>query len=237
MHPRFEIEREYAVRVVGELSTEQIAKLKTGIMLEDGIARCESVKDEGGEGSNHWYHIVLKEGRNRIVRRMFEALGLTVSRLMRVRFGIVALPPRLKRGQFIELTADETRRLLAWQQVPEGGTANATSCSRVRRKTQSSPPLVSGQIKADRGKAASTRLRLCPTSTTSSPSGFRCCAACAQDAAHQHRVRRCRRPARAPGSRRYSGGQPAHDGGPDIRRVGDDQVVTLVPPARKTGRI
>lgn len=124
MHPSFEIEREYAVRIVGELSTEQIAKLKTGLMLADGIARCESVKDEGGEGSNHWYRIVLKEGRNRIVRRMFEALGLTVSRLMRVRFGIVGLPPRLKRGQFIELTADETRRLLAWQQVPEGGTAN-----------------------------------------------------------------------------------------------------------------
>jgi len=124
MHPSFEIEREYAVRIVGELSTEQIAKFKTGLMLADGIARCESVKDEGGEGSNHWYRIVLKEGRNRIVRRMFEALGLTVSRLMRVRFGIVGLPPRLKRGQFIELTADETRRLLAWQQVPEDGAAN-----------------------------------------------------------------------------------------------------------------
>jgi 23S rRNA pseudouridine2605 synthase len=123
MHPSFEIEREYAVRIVGELSAEQISKLKTGLMLVDGIARCESVKDEGGEGSNHWYRIVLKEGRNRIVRRMFEALGLTVSRLMRVRFGIVGLPPRLKRGQFIELTADETRRLLAWQQVPEGDTA------------------------------------------------------------------------------------------------------------------
>jgi 23S rRNA pseudouridine2605 synthase len=124
MHPSFEIEREYAVRIVGELSTEQIAKLKTGLMLADGVARCESVVDEGGEGSNHWYRIVLKEGRNRIVRRMFEALGLTISRLMRVRFGIVGLPPRLKRGQFIELTAEETRRLLAWQQVPEAGAAN-----------------------------------------------------------------------------------------------------------------
>jgi 23S rRNA pseudouridine2605 synthase len=124
MHPSFEIEREYAVRIVGELSIEQIAKLKTGLLLADGVARFELIVDEGGEGSNHWYRIVLKEGRNRIVRRMFEALGLTVSRLMRVRFGIVGLPPRLKRGQFIELTADETRRLLAWQQVPESGSAN-----------------------------------------------------------------------------------------------------------------
>ncbi len=120
MHPSFEVEREYAVRIIGELSLEQIKKLKSGIALADGVAHCEFVADEGGEGSNHWYRLVLKEGRNRIVRRMFEALGLTVSRLMRVRFGIVGLPPRLKRGQFIELTEAETRRLLQWLQLPEG---------------------------------------------------------------------------------------------------------------------
>lgn len=120
MHPSFEVEREYAVRIIGELSLEQIKKLKSGITLADGVAHCEFVADEGGEGSNHWYRLVLKEGRNRIVRRMFEALGLTVSRLMRVRFGIVGLPPRLKRGQFIELTEVETRRLLQWLQLPEG---------------------------------------------------------------------------------------------------------------------
>ena len=73
-----------------------------------------SVEDEGGEGTNHWYRIVLREGRNRVVRRMFEALGLTVSRLMRVRFGVVALPPRLKRGQVTSLPAAEVKRLLAW---------------------------------------------------------------------------------------------------------------------------
>ena len=132
-HPSFEVEREYAVRIIGELSSEQIAKLKSGITLADGVAHCEFVADEGGEGSNHWYRLVLKEGRNRIVRRMFEALGLTVSRLMRVRFGIVGLPPRLKRGQFIELTEAETRRLLQWLQLPEGG---APTEATVRESTE-----------------------------------------------------------------------------------------------------
>lgn len=114
MHPRFGLEREYAVRIIGQLNPEQLVKLKSGIELADGAARCEAIADEGGEGSNHWYRLVLKEGRNRIVRRMFEALGLTVSRLMRVRFGIVGLPPRLKRGQSSELNAEETRQLLEW---------------------------------------------------------------------------------------------------------------------------
>ncbi len=114
MHPRFEIEREYAVRIIGQLSGEQHKKLLRGIKLSDGVARCESVEDEGGEGSNHWYRIVLREGRNRVVRRLFEALGLTVSRLMRVRFGFVALPPRLKRGQLVEAPAQEVKQLLSW---------------------------------------------------------------------------------------------------------------------------
>lgn len=123
MHPRFEVEREYAVRIMGQLTAEQIIRLKAGVKLADGVARCESLADEGGEGSNHWYRIVLKEGRNRIVRRLFEALGMTVSRLMRVRFGIVALPARLKRGQCLELTSQETQRVLQWlQPQPEAST-------------------------------------------------------------------------------------------------------------------
>lgn len=115
-HPRFEVEREYAVRIMGQLTPEQMLRLKTGIKLADGVARCESIADEGGEGANHWYRLVLKEGRNRIVRRMFEALGMTVSRLMRVRFGNIALPARLKRGQCLELTPQETQRVLQWLQ-------------------------------------------------------------------------------------------------------------------------
>jgi 23S rRNA pseudouridine2605 synthase len=112
MHPRFEVEREYAVRIVGRLSSEQVKTLTSGIELEDGSAKFDRLSDEGGEGSNRWYRVTLKEGRNREVRRLFEALGLTVSRLMRVRFGPINLPPRLKRGKSMELDEAETRRLL-----------------------------------------------------------------------------------------------------------------------------
>jgi 23S rRNA pseudouridine2605 synthase len=111
-HPRFEIEREYAVRIIGRLTPEQANALTTGVELEDGPAKFDYLSDQGGEGSNHWYRVVLKEGRNREVRRMFEAIGLTVSRLMRVRFGPINLPPRLKRGKSLELDETETRRLL-----------------------------------------------------------------------------------------------------------------------------
>ena len=121
MHPRFAVEREYAVRIIGQLTGPQISRLTNGIELVDGPAHFISVDDEGGEGTNHWYRIVLREGRNRVVRRMFEALGLTVSRLMRVRFGDVALPPQLKRGQVSALPAAEVKRLLAWldENAPE----------------------------------------------------------------------------------------------------------------------
>jgi 23S rRNA pseudouridine2605 synthase len=114
MHPRFAVEREYAVRIVGQLTPAQLAALYEGITLSDGVAKCDSITDEGGEGTNHWYRIVLREGRNRVVRRLFEALGLTVSRLMRVRFGVVALPPRLKRGQVMALPPAEVTQLLEW---------------------------------------------------------------------------------------------------------------------------
>jgi 23S rRNA pseudouridine2605 synthase len=112
MHPRYEIEREYAVRVLGRLSPEQQEKMLSGIQLDDGMARCESVRDRGGEGANHWYHVVIREGRNREMRRLFQALGLRVSRLMRVRFGSLSLPRELRRGQFIELPSREIRPLL-----------------------------------------------------------------------------------------------------------------------------
>jgi len=112
MHPRFEMEREYAVRILGELTEAQMQQLTTGIPLEDGEAAFTYLADQGGEGANHWYRVILKEGKNREVRRMFEAIGLTVSRLMRVRFGPVNLPPRIKRGQWLELDEKEIRRLL-----------------------------------------------------------------------------------------------------------------------------
>lgn len=107
MHPRYEIEREYAVRLLGELTDEQIKQLTDGIQLEDGMAKFATLRDEGGEGSNHWYRVTLSEGRNREVRRMFETIGLTVSRLMRVRYGQVELPSRLKRGMYEEMPAEQ----------------------------------------------------------------------------------------------------------------------------------
>ncbi len=112
MHPRFEVEREYAVRIMGRLTPEVATRLTAGIELEDGLAKFDHLSDQGGEGSNHWYRVILKEGRNREVRRMFETVGTTVSRLMRVRFGPINLPPRLKRGKWMELDEIETRRLL-----------------------------------------------------------------------------------------------------------------------------
>jgi len=112
MHPRNEFEREYAVRVAGQLSEEQIRRLKAGIRLRDGPARFELVEPRGGEGLNRWYQVMLKEGRNREVRRMFEALGLKVSRLIRVRFGPFVLPPTLHRGKWEEIPGRTVRGLI-----------------------------------------------------------------------------------------------------------------------------
>lgn len=111
MHPRYELEREYAVRVIGELSDDLRERLLAGVELEDGQARFNSLADGGGEGTNHWYKVTLSEGRNREIRRMLEAVGVTVSRLMRVRYGPVAMPPGLKRGMWKELEPQQVLEL------------------------------------------------------------------------------------------------------------------------------
>jgi len=112
MHPRYSVEREYAVRVVGELTEGNRQKLLHGVELEDGPANFLRIQDGGGEGSNRWYHVALAEGRNREVRRMFEAAGLLVSRLIRTRHGSVTLPRGLHRGRWTELEENQVRALL-----------------------------------------------------------------------------------------------------------------------------
>ncbi len=149
MHPRFGNEREYAVRVLGALSPEQLRQLTSGVELVDGLARFESIHDGGGDGANRWYRVVVTEGRNRLVRRLFEASRLTVSRLMRVRFGPIELPSKLKRGQFLSLTEEEVGAIQARIErdmdtvdsaappVPSRGQDRA----RVRRAPDGLPPL------------------------------------------------------------------------------------------------
>ena len=111
MHPSHEIEREYAVRVLGEVNKDILTALKEGVMLEDGPAKFEKIIDGGGQGANHWYNVILREGRNREVRRLWESQGVTVSRLMRVRYGPITLPRAVRPGKTQELTEQEVRAL------------------------------------------------------------------------------------------------------------------------------
>ena len=111
MHPRFGLEREYAVRVLGALSNEEKQKLLDGVRLDDGMASFGSIEDGGGEGSNCWYRVTISEGRNREVRRMFESVGHAVSRLIRIRYGAMVLPRGLKRGAWLELDESDIRAL------------------------------------------------------------------------------------------------------------------------------
>ncbi len=120
MHPSFGLVREYAVRVMGELSDEAKKKLLAGVELEDGPAAFSSLEDGGGEGSNRWYRVTISEGRNREVRRMFEAVNCMVSRLIRVRYGPFALPPRLKRGKCLELDEEVVKRFMRELEKPAG---------------------------------------------------------------------------------------------------------------------
>ncbi|RDB42935.1 23S rRNA pseudouridine(2605) synthase RluB [Halomonas sp. DQ26W] len=124
MHPSTQVEREYAVRVMGEVKKEQVVAMVQGVMLEDGPARFTDVQEFGGEGINTWFHVVITEGRNREVRRLWESQGLTVSRLKRVRYGNIFLDKRAKAGEWVELSQAEIDDLaenagLASRKVPE----------------------------------------------------------------------------------------------------------------------
>ncbi|MBC7490400.1 MAG: rRNA pseudouridine synthase [Glaciimonas sp.] len=112
MHPRYSIDREYAVRTLGELEQGMRQKLLAGVELDDGTAQFSKIADGGGEGINKWYRVTIGEGRNREVRRMFEAIGLTVSRLIRTRYGAMTLPRGLKRGRWEELNETVVRAMM-----------------------------------------------------------------------------------------------------------------------------
>ena len=107
MHPSSGIDREYAVRVRGEVTEEMIKNLKTGVMLEDGMAKFTDVQYFDGDGSNQWYHVVLMEGKKREVRRLWDSQGVTVSRLKRVRYGCIFMPKQVPVGTWIELKQKE----------------------------------------------------------------------------------------------------------------------------------
>ncbi|WP_126454722.1 23S rRNA pseudouridine(2605) synthase RluB [Sulfuriflexus mobilis] len=113
MHPSAEIEREYAVRVLGEVTDDMLKVMKSGVELEDGMAHFDNITDAGGTGANHWYHVVLREGRKREVRRLWESQGLRVSRLQRIRFGELSLSRSLRVGKWRDLEGDELSQLYA----------------------------------------------------------------------------------------------------------------------------
>ena len=111
MHPSYEVDREYAVRIHGDVDDGMLETLKEGVLLEDGVARFTDIQASGGDGTNHWFHVVLMEGKNREVRRLWESQGVQVSRLKRVRYGCIFLPSRLKVGAWEELNNKEVNDL------------------------------------------------------------------------------------------------------------------------------
>ena len=118
MHPSRELDREYAVRILGEVPEEMIALLKAGVELEDGKAHFDDIQFFSGEGANKWFHVVVKEGRNRLVRRLWESQGVTVSRLMRVRYGPSILPTNVRAKDSYELNNKELAILMEFVDMP-----------------------------------------------------------------------------------------------------------------------
>lgn len=139
-HPSSEIEREYSVRVLGEVDGAILDRLLHGVKLEDGMARFSSITEGGGQGINRWYHVVIKEGRKREVRRLWESQGLKVSRLIRVRFGPIHLPRELRPGKYLELDKNMGRKLAAdagiksLQEASSGRKSGAPGRSKTLRK-------------------------------------------------------------------------------------------------------
>lgn len=166
MHPSSEIEREYAVRVNGEVTSDIIKNLLKGVELEDGLLKFEQIIDAGGQGANHWYHVILKEGKNREVRRLWQSQDMRVSRLTRVRYGSLVLPRNLKAGKKVELTLDEIKTLfenvkLKW---PESRDEMASLRSRKAKNLSIKNQLFGGTLNS-KSKAQSKHMKTSASST------------------------------------------------------------------------
>ncbi len=145
MHPSHQVEREYAVRVLGEVTADTIKNLKEGVELDDGPAHFDVVAKAGGDGANQWYHVILREGRNREVRRLWESQGVQVSRLMRVRYGTVTLPRGQKPGRWEDLPDDDVNALRKNVGLSEKVTRGDKTRGGFSRKTFSNKPASSKQ--------------------------------------------------------------------------------------------
>jgi 23S rRNA pseudouridine2605 synthase len=148
MHPSSNIEREYMVRVMGKVEMDMLHRMVEGVMLEDGMARFTDITDAGGEGINHWFYVVIMEGRNREVRRLWESQGLTVSRLKRVRYGEVFIPSKVKQGQWVELTNPEIKSLYRMAGLPQ---------KEVQRTTQKEREVMERQFGKQRGRGVAKK--------------------------------------------------------------------------------
>lgn len=141
MHPSRKVDREYAVRVLGEVTAEMLGQMRSGVELEDGTACFTDIVDTGGKGANHWYHVVLQEGRKREVRRLWESQGVKVSRLIRVRYGPIILTKKLRPGKWMELEKEDVNYLLQMAGMEEqadeevAGRAKETRSKPVHKKT------------------------------------------------------------------------------------------------------
>ena len=139
MHPSNKVDREYACRIRGQVSAEHLRNLRQGVELEDGPARFSDIRDAGGSGENHWFHVTILEGRNREVRRLWQSQGLTVSRLKRVRYGAVFLPKRLRAGHWSEITPREHQILREDVGLPSMGSSLSLQSVRGRGNRSTGP--------------------------------------------------------------------------------------------------
>ena len=155
MHPSSNIDREYAVRVLGDVDDDMLAHLQAGVELDDGMARFTDISKAGGSGANRWYHVVIQEGRNREVRRLWESQGVKVSRLKRVRFGFMFLPSRIRAGQWELLQQKDVNVLYDMADLPRKKVAMLTPAKQqvIKRQMNKSPRQLKAKS-ANQGRGA-----------------------------------------------------------------------------------